>query len=157
MVINGSIFQKEDLAVAELEGERINLPVRFVRQAGLDADEAKLIERLLLVISPGRYRLLTEMSDEVDEIRVAMEEIAVPGGAFDETESNIPASIRVRIIPCTITRPRPSWRMLVPRVAIQLAPGERSHVFLIIVRGYVELWFPDTLRQAMSKTLPELF
>jgi hypothetical protein len=85
-----------------------------------------------------------------------MKEIATPGKVFDETETNKRASIRVRLIPCTVTRPRPSWRMIVPKVAIQLAPGERSHVFLIIVRGYVELWFPDTLRSAMSTPLSEI-
>ncbi len=156
MVIDGSIVEKEDLAVSELAGDRINLPIRFVKLARLNADEAEHIERILLVVCPGRYRLLTEASREVDEIRMAMEELAVPGKVFDETETNTRASIRVRLIPCTVTRPRPSWRMIVPKVAIQLAPGERSHVFLIIVRGYVELWFPDTLRQAMSTPISEI-
>src|SRR5260370_2324192 len=156
MVINGSIMQKDDFAVAELEGERINLPIRFVRQAKLDADDAEHIERLLLVICPGRYRLVTETSEDVDRIRVLMEEMGVPGEVLDETRTNIRASVRSRLILCSITRPRPSWRMHVPKVAIQLAPGERSHVFLLIVRGYVELWFPDTLRQVVSVPISEL-
>jgi hypothetical protein len=156
MVINGSIVQKDDFAASELEGERINFPIRFVKQAKLDEDKSERIERLLLVICPGRYRLLTETSEVVDKLRVMIEEIGVPGGVLDETETNIPASARSRLITCTVTRPRPSWRLLVPKVAILLAPGERSHVFLLIVRGYVELWFPDTLRQATSKPLSEL-
>lgn len=156
MVIDGSIVGKEDLAVSELEGDRINLPIKFVRLAALDMDESERIERLLLVVCPGRYRLLTQASEEVEQIRTAMEEVAVPGGVFDETETNTRASIRVRLIPCTVTRPRPSWRMVVPKVAIQLAPGERSHVFLIIVRGYVELWFPDTLRRAISTPISHI-
>src|ERR1700676_1006055 len=125
MVIDGSTIGREDVAAADLEGDRINLPIRFVKQAALDVDEADRIERTLLVGCPGRYRLLTEASQEVDEIRMAMEEIAVPGKVFDETEANARASIRVRLIPCTVTRPRPSCRMIVPKVAIQLAPGER--------------------------------
>ncbi len=155
MVINGSIVSKDDLAVAELEGERINLPIRFVKQAKLDVDKAEHIERLLLVVCPGRYRLLTETSEEVDRIRELIEEMGTPGGVLDETETNIRPSIRGRLIPCTVTRPKPSWRMLVPKVAIQLAPGERTHVFLLIIRGYVELWFPDTLRPALSKPISE--
>ena len=157
MVIDGSWINREDLAVSELEGDRINLPIRFVKLARLDVEEAERIDRILLVVCPGRYRLLTEFPEELQSIRVAMEEIAVPGKALDETETNTRASIRVRLITCTVTRPRPSWRLIVPKVAIQLAPGERSHVFLIIVRGYVELWFPDTLRSAMSTPVSELF
>jgi hypothetical protein len=156
MVIDGSIVQRDDFAVAELEGERINLPIRFVRQAKLDADDAEHIERLLLVICPGRYRLLTESSEDVDRIRVLIEEMGVPGEVLDETQTNIRASVRSRLILCSITRPRPSWRIHVPKVAIQLAPGERSQVFLLIVRGYVELWFPDTLRQVVSVPISEL-
>jgi hypothetical protein len=156
MVINGSTVQRDDFAVAELEGERISLPVRFVKQAGLDAEESERIERSLLVVSPGRYRLLKESSEDIDKLRMLIEEIGIPGEVLDETRTNIRASIRARLIPCAVTRPRPSWRMIVPKVAIQLAPGERSHVFLLIVRGYVELWFPDTLRQAISVPLSEI-
>ncbi|SRR6266478_3473751 len=156
MVINGSLVPKDDLAVAELEGERINLPIRFVRQAKLDADEAEHIERLLLVVCPGRYRLLTETSESVDRIRALIEEVGMPGEVLDETQTNIRASVRSRLILCSITRPRPSWRMHVPKVAIQLAPGERSHVFLLIVRGYVELWFPEALRHSVSVPISEL-
>lgn len=156
MVINGSEISKEDFAVAELEGERINLPIRFVKQAKLDEDKAERIEKLLLVVCPGRYRLLTETPEEIDRIRVLIEEMGTSGAVLDETQTNNRASIRSRLILCTVTRPKPSWRMLVPKVAIQLAPGERSHVFLLIVRGYVELWFPETLREAVSKPISEL-
>lgn len=156
MVIDGSIVSKDDFAVSELEGERINFPIRFVKQAKLDEDKSERIERWLLVVCPGRYRLLTETSQELDRIRVLIEEMGMPGGVLDETETNIRPSVRTRLIPCTITRPRPSWRMHVPKVAIQLAPGERSHLFLLIVRGYVELWFPDTLRQAVSRPISDL-
>ena len=33
------------------------------------------------------------------------------------------ASIRGRLIRCSVTRPKPSWRVILPKVAIQLAPG----------------------------------
>jgi hypothetical protein len=156
MVIDGSTLSRDDFVVVGLEGERINLPIRFVRQAKLDVDPAEHIERLLLVVCPGRYRLLTETSEQVDRIRLLIEDVALPGEVFDETDANIRASIRSRLVPCTITRPRPSWRMNVPKVAIQLAPGERSQVFLLVVRGHVELWFPETLRRAVSIPISEV-
>ncbi len=154
MVIDGSIVLKPDFAVAELEGERISLPIRFVKQAQLNGHEP--IECFLLVVTAGRYRLLTETSPDIDNVIAQMEEVGRPGQVLDGTETNIRPSIRARLIPCVITPPRPGWRMNVPKVAIQLAPGERSHVFLLIVAGYVELWFPDTLRQAVAGPISDL-
>jgi hypothetical protein len=154
MVIDGSSFQGSDLFVARFEGERILIPPRFAQQAGL-AGTGK-IDCWLLVIVPGRFRLLTSSmsgaSRGLSRILERMEEVGEPGDVLDWTESNARAAVRARLIPCVATPPRPGWRINFPKEAKELVPQkeDRSFVFGFMIAGFVELWFPDTLRRAVS-------
>lgn len=159
MVINGRAFQGSDLAVAQFERERILLPARFAREARLAG--TKPIECLLLVVTPGRYRLLLEPTatdgDDLPRLVDRINELGAPGDVLDGTENNSQAAIRAQLIPCIATPPPPGWRINFPKAAKQLVPQkqERSFVFVFTVAGRVEIWFPDTLRQAMSEPISE--
>jgi hypothetical protein len=156
MVIHGITISKDDFKFVEFEGDRIRLPPRFAEQAGLAGK--KPTECLLIVITAGGYRLLTQFTDtdsDLTELVGRWEEAGEKGDALEGTESNRLVGIRAKLIPCTVSPRGPGWRVHIPKAARQLAPGDRSGVFLVIVEGQVELWFPDPLRQAVSVPITE--
>jgi len=160
MVIDGSESLGSDLFVAQFEGERILLPSRFAQQVGLTG--TRKIDCWLLVIVPGRFRLLTPSSSGISRsllrIRDRLGEVGEPGDMLDWTESNAQAAVRARLIPCVASPPRPGWRINFPKEAKELVPQkeDRSFVYVFTVAGFVELWFPDTLRRAISVRISSL-
>jgi hypothetical protein len=162
MVIDGRPQRQTTTDVftfVEFEGERIRLPQPFVEAAGLTGKDR--LERSLFVIRPGAYRLLPaieELSNEVlQRIHSRWEEAGSGEDPLERTDSPKWAGVRASLIPCVVSPPGPGWRINVPKVARQLVPGDRSGVFLLIVGGCVELWFPDVMRQAVSVPVTERF
>lgn len=160
MVINGTEFQGSDFTDAKLEGDRIRLPAHLADLVGLTGKDR--IDCWLLVLKPGRYRLAKrptgEVSGSLSKILAQIEELGLPGDLLDNTESDEEAGIRARLIPCVATPRGPGWRISVPKVARKLAPDgeEAKFVFILTVAGYVEIWFPNELRQAVSVSISEL-
>jgi hypothetical protein len=159
MVIDGNKIPKSHLVEAKLEGERIRLPdyvvergqhARFTGRAPIDA--------LLLVVAPGRYRLVVKETPEAANILAHIEENEAPGELLERTGDSAQAAIGARLIPCSISPPPPGWRVNFPKVAKDLVSHkeDRTFVYLLIVAGYIEIWFPDTLRQAVSTPISEL-
>jgi hypothetical protein len=160
MVIDGRQNRqaKDVFTFVEFEGERIRLPQAFVEAARLNGNER--VERSLLVIGPGAYRLLPaaeELSQEDQKILSSWEEAGSAEGPLEKTDSAKWAGARASLIPCIVSPPGPGWRLNVPKVARQLATGDRSGVFLLIVGASVELWFPDAMREAVSRPVSERF
>jgi hypothetical protein len=160
MVIDGKIIRISDLTVVKFEGERIYIPSHLVGTASLSGSAE--IERWLLVVTPGRYRLLPK-SVTVGQINFSRilrhtETVGALGDGLDWTENNEQPGIRARLIDCTISPPEPGWRINFPKAARQLVPEkeDRSFVFMFSVAGYVEIWFPDTLRRAVSVPISEI-
>jgi hypothetical protein len=162
MVIDGNTTVGSDLAIVEFQRGRIRLPVHFVKQAGLIKNTP--VDCWLLVVTPGRYRLLTqaekEATEDLSEIHDRVKEVTASADVLDWTENNPQDAIPARLIACVATPRGPGWRIQIPKVLIKLA-GEKenpSHVFMMTVAGYVEIWFPETLRAAtsvpISKALP---
>jgi len=160
MVIKGNEITAGALGVANFEGDRIRLPSRFVKSAKLMGRGP--IDCWLLVVTPGRYRLLKQSAEDpsgaLARIRDQIEEIVAPGDLLEGTEDNGHAAIPSRLIPCVATPRGPGWRVNVPKEAKGLASdGDKARfVFLLVVAGFVEIWFPDTLRQAVSVPISEL-
>src|SRR5260370_40723375 len=81
----------------------------------------------LLGLVPGRFRLLSdpevEQNQKLRELRAAIidgpAEAATDPTAF---ESNELAALLGRLIPTTLSPPRPSWRLLVPK---QIVPDDK--------------------------------
>jgi hypothetical protein len=158
MVISGTV-QEIGPKLARLESGRVRLPPRFAKQAGLAG--TKPIDCFLLVVKAGRYRLLTRgavaATPVLAEILNPPEEPDAEKGALDGTDSNSDAAAPARLIPCAASPRGPGWRIQVPKEAIYLAPGaDHSRVFLLVVEGFVELWFQETLQEAVSEPLSEL-
>jgi hypothetical protein len=158
MVIDGKEISKRDFAVVKFERERICLPPHFAMRARLAGTTD--IEFLLLVLAPGRYRFVRQPTENAaGDLSVVLdhwERMGAEGNVFDGTDNNARAAIRARLIPCTVSPPPPGWRISLPKEAMDLATGDRTRAFLLIVAGFVEVWFPDALRAAVSAPLSEL-
>jgi len=162
MVIDGNSTIGSDLAIVEFQRGRIRLPVHFVKQAGLTGNTP--VGCWLLVLTPGRFRLFVQAekraTEGLSEIHDRIQEVTVPGDALDWTENNQQDAISARLISCVATPRGPGWRIQIPKALIRLASEKEdpSHVFIRTVAGYVEIWFPETLRAAasvpISKALP---
>lgn len=145
-----------------IQGDRVRLPapVLEAKQALLAGTEA--IECWLLVVTPGRYRLLFGLGDGaagplVDILQQAEEAVA-PGDILDNTENNELAAVQARLLPTTASPRGPGWRVHIPKEARDLVPEkeERSFVFVLVVAGFIELWFPDTLRRSLSTPVTDV-
>jgi hypothetical protein len=162
MVIDGRKILKRNVSVAELVGERIRLPSQIVENAEqprLAGEEP--FECWLLVLTPGRYRLVPQTgspSDDLSRILDQVEEVAAPGDVLDRTQNNPRDGIQARLMPCTVSPRGPGWRIHFPKEAMKLVPQseERSFVYVMIIAGFIEIWFPDTLRRASSQPIPEI-
>lgn len=157
---NGTVSFDTELVASVLDGERIYLPASFARQAGLRGDHS--IDCWLLVVSSGRYRLLvkTAVSDSKDFARILqrVERVVEAGDVLDGTGTNSQPALRARLISCPASPRKSGWRVSLPTAALDLVPEneDRSRVFLLVVAGFVELWFPDTLRKALTEPISGL-
>ncbi|SRR5258708_3913250 len=111
----------------------------------------------LLGLVPGRFRLLSdlevEQSQKLRELRAAIidgpSDTAPDPTAF---ESNELAALVGRLIPTTLSPPRPSWRLLVPK---QILPQDKSKktIVLLFSLGYLEVWNLETYNAALAQPL----
>jgi len=163
MVIRGTDQRQvpEDaFKFVEFEGERIRLPERFVEAAGLSGPNP--VPRVLLVRKPGAYRLLAlpeeSPQDDLESMLTKWHEAGAAVDPLEKIDRDTPVAIRASLIPCVVSPKGPGWRVQIPKVARMLAPpGDHSGMFLLIVAGCVEFWFPDVMRQALSGPLLQRF
>ena len=143
------------IAEFERKSDRIYIPKHLGQLAALkDRDK---VDCWLLVVSPGHYRLALqpqreEKNGDLADILEAIAAAKVPGDLLTGTDSDPKAAIVARLIAITVSPKKGAWRLIIPKVARRLAPsGDTARfVFLTVLAGYIEIWFPDTLRQAVS-------
>lgn len=155
--INGTLPKASLQHLARLGGQRIRIPAEFARHVGLNVTSRT--DCWLVVMAEGRFRLLKQ-SDRPKEGYLGrlfehLEEIS-EDESLDGTESNEYLALPARVIPCIVTPPRSGPRFNIPKEALALVVGDRSNVILRIVEGSLELWFPETQRQAMSRPIGEV-
>lgn len=154
MVINGRRFEGFPATAVKLDGDRVPLPAKSTEVLHLTGSKA--IDCWLLVITPGRYRVALNLGEDgegtLGRIRERLLEVAAPGEILDNTETNEHPAIQGRVIPTVLAPLGTTWRITVPKEAKMLVPtGEDvSFLFVLVVAGFIELWFPDTLRRATS-------
>jgi hypothetical protein len=160
LVINGSNFDS-DLASCKLDGTgRLCLPAYFAERLGLQGSSEN--DCWLVVLGPGRYRLVTraaaEQGHDLARLRDELEALAKAGDLFTNTDSNERAALLTRLVPCRASPPRPCWRITIPKELLDLAPrtDRDPRVFLFTVSGHVEIWFRETLREASSVPIPKI-
>lgn len=147
---------KSELEWADFEPTRNRLPlpmhlVKAASNSGLSGTDT--VECWLVVLGPGRYRIAS--SEAASRILGKIEEIESPGDILDSTENDARNASPARLIRCTVSAPPPTWRLNFPQKALMLVSdaARPSYVFLMIVAGFIEIWFPDTLRRVVEVPL----
>lgn len=152
-----------ELQIAEFErrSDRIYIPKHLGELVALKDREQ--VECWLLVVSPGHYRLTLQLQKEevkgdLADILEALEAAKMPGDLLTGTDNDPKAAIVTRLIATTVSPKKGGWRLTIPKVARRLAPSGDSakFVFLTVLAGYIEIWFPETLKQAVSVPISEL-
>jgi hypothetical protein len=164
METDGSSGEENGLAKVKFDRERVRLPIHVVESARHPSfASSAAIKCWLLVVTPGRYRLVMQPSGpptgHVAKILQEIQEAEEFGDVLDRTDDNARDAIGERLIPCTVSfTSRIGWRVNFPKAAKDLVPQkeERSFVYVRLVAGYVEIWFPDTLRRALYSPLSEI-
>jgi hypothetical protein len=163
LVIDGKELEQPDFAPVKFDGDRIPLPARFTEITQFVGNDP--ISCWLLVVTAGRYRLVLKPTSLLPPVTSLMrilrkrEDLGVAGDLLDGTESNEQAGIRARLIPTVVSPLGTTWRVIIPKEATMLVPGseDRSFVFVLAIAGFIEFWFPETLRRAVSVPIAELF
>ena len=158
----GNTRKQADFVTATFDDDRIRLPPDLSELAQLKGTDP--IACWLLVVTVGRYRLVPQLiaGDGGNETFTTLlrewEEAASPGDILEGTEDNKRAAVRARLIATEALPTRSGWRIKVPKEVRKLVPPKEddSFVFLLLVGGFIELWFPDTLRRALSVPISEL-
>lgn len=111
----------------------------------------------LLQLVPGRFRLLSDLAVEQNQKLLGLRAAIINGPdetAADATalESGELAALIGRLIPTTLSPPRPAWRLLVPK---HIVPDDRNKRTLVLLfsLGYLEIWYLDTYNTALSSSL----
>ena len=156
LVIDGEELEFPSFATANFDGDRVPLPARLIEQLHLTGEEP--VDCLLAVMSAGRYRVVLNapsshsQTDGVNRLLKRWKEVGAQADFLEGAFDNEQAALRARLLPTSISRMGTGWRITIPKEAKQLmsAHDESSFLFVLLVAGFVELWFPDTLRQAVS-------
>ena len=153
MVIDGITIRASDLVVARFEGDRIHFPTHLIEVAGFTGKDQ--IRCLLWAFGPSRYRLFSKqlMEGQTEILRIVdvFQRVGEPGD-FLAYSNDDQAAIRARLVECIVSPQGKGWRLNFPE-AVKLLASEREEpkfVFVVSVVGYVEFWFPDLLRKAVS-------
>ena len=148
---------------ATFDDDRIRVPPDLCEFAQLKGNGP--IACWLVMVRVGRYRLVPQISEGTEQhetlktLLQEWEEVANPGDVLDGTENDEKAAMRARLISTEALPTRSGWRIKVPIEVRKLVPPKEddSFVFLLLVRGFIELWFPDTLRHALSGSITTIF
>jgi hypothetical protein len=133
---------------------RITIPFGWCqRLPWATGDETLLVWLLMLV--PGRFRLLSDPEVQQDpalnEIRSVLVDgptlAAIPATTFDPSGK---AALVGRLIPTSLS-PGASWRLIVPKQG--MGRRERNEYVLMFSLGYLELWFAETYAEALTAPL----
>jgi len=159
---NGNTGTPEfQIAEFERKSDRIYIPKHLGELVALNG--RKQIDCWLLVVSPGHYRFAfqrhgEEVKGDLAEILEALEASKKLGDLLTGTDSDAEAASVARLIAATVSPKKGGWRLTIPKVARRLAPSgdAAKFVFLTVLAGYIEIWFPETLKQAMSVPISEV-
>lgn len=147
---------------AKIESGRVRLPSDVAQQISWLAD-GETVDAWLVLLELGRYRLVSHRQAEQDnKVGPTLRRLAAPSNGTvtedaSEFESAPLAALACRLIPTVVSSRGPGWRITLPKEVITLVPPseDRSQVFLLFSVGFLEIWFPDTLRRALSTPLGE--
>jgi hypothetical protein len=139
---------------------RITLPHAYCEKLPwVRGEEAFLVWLLMLI--PGRFRLLSDAAVLNEPKLAAVREVIVNGPAEVDVpatvfDANEQASLAGRLIPTTLSPPRPSWRLVIPKPIIP-SETERRVCVILFSLGFIEVWFIETYNTALARPLDLVF
>jgi hypothetical protein len=137
-------------------GRRITIPQRYCERLPWIRGGETLSVWLLMLL-PGRFRLLSDPEVEKDPRLREIRSVIVGGPEVSDTPPSVfepseqAASIG-RLIPATLAPPGPSWRLTLPK-QISIEDENRRRVVLMFSMGYMEIWFLDIYNAAIAAPL----
>jgi hypothetical protein len=134
---------------------RITLPKHCSHRAPFQGSES--FDAWLLLLSPGRYRLLTDEQVQSDPHLEPVRSLILEGKSPVPTEPTLAeeptrAAIVARLLPTTISPQGPNWRISFPKAFDPFVPPEcdaKEFSILFSLEGYWEIWYRDVLRRAV--------
>jgi hypothetical protein len=138
---------------------RISIPRRFSDRLGWIKGIAET-EAWLFIIEPGRHRLLSEEDvhndPKLNPIRLLITQ-ETPSTATEASyaEPLKDAASVARLFPITLKFHTAGWRIPFEHEWAALAPPDsnpKDISFLFGPEGFLELWFTDVLRQALTSS-----
>jgi hypothetical protein len=114
------------------------------------------LQAWLLLVEPGRYRLLSEEQVEMDPELEPLRQLILDGASAAITEptraqEGTQAAKVARLVPISIAHPKPGWRISLPRELDAFLPSEcnpKALSILLCTDGYWEIWYTDVLKKA---------
>jgi hypothetical protein len=146
----GPIFVQPDAG-------RIAIPARYSKRI-LWLSDSKPLNVWLLMLQPGRFRLLSDGEVTANEEINAIKSLIVDGPeisgisatVFDSPER---AVLIGRLIPTTLSQSLSSgWRLSIPR---RVAPRDQTLV-LLFSQGRLEIWLLEPYHAALAHPLSSL-
>jgi hypothetical protein len=140
---------------------RLNIPKHFSEKIPwLKGDESVL--GWLWLLTPGRYRLLSNEQVQSDPKLEAIRELLLQGTPITPTEATVAekserAAVVARLAPVLIAAPStggPNWRIPFPKLFGEFVPAECNPIAFTILfspEGYFEIWHTQVLRTAVLK------
>jgi hypothetical protein len=137
---------------------RLPIPKEAANQIGW-LKGAEPVPAWLWLVSEGRYRLLTTEEVQADPMLSPLFDVITNGHSGErpnatEAQSDIDAAMMSRLIPITISPPKPAWRINVPKTVASFAPADsdmKHFSILFGADGYWEIWHTEALRRAASQ------
>jgi hypothetical protein len=141
---------------------RITLPKDLCTQIGWLRGEEP-IDAWLLLLSDGRFGLLSKEEAEADSALDRLRAIALSGEATEKAEpsSAVPpeeAALVAKLTPITLKPRGQVWRFSIPSIMEIFAPPNSNLLDLLAIwsnDGYWELWYVEAFKRAALGPLPQ--
>lgn len=138
---------------------RIRLPTNLVARADWQVWK-KIGDAWLLLVSEGRYRLLSDEQARIDP-RLQSIYALITGEKDVGTEPTPPGKVEdaamfVRLLPIRISTRGPVWRISLPKAFHLYEPSgcQQDFVVVLLPGGFWELWYTEILRKGAFAPLP---
>lgn len=139
-----------------LADDRVSIPKTLSdRLKWIQGDE---VQAWLYLLEPGRYRLLSDgdvQSDpQLDPVRLIInQEMTTQRNSATYAERSTDAAIVARLFPVTMKFHAGGWRFPFAEECRVLAPADcnpRAISFVFSPEGFLEIWYTDVLRKALT-------
>ena len=143
-------------ATFDLDGNRIPLPKHLSdRLSWLTGSEA--VPAWLWMISPGRYRLLSEKQVDSDPMLQPIREFMLRQELIPNEDPTVStnlqeASVVARLQPTQLKLNKAYWRLSFPAALDEFVPSgcdRKKFSILLSLSGYLEIWYTEILRAAL--------